>query len=157
MPWATPETWTHLELNTAAKANSDLRDNMVWLKTRPWATDTSATPSTASTTPVVISGLSVPLTVTGGACLFLFQTSVSVAVGASVAVNFQYRVDGVQIGSTITLYTQGAGLVSAVSLWHITSTPPTAGARTFEMYWYTGSSTLSASSNTTQLWIVELF
>ena len=157
MAWTTPETWTSPELANATKLNSDLKDNMNWLKTRPWATDTSATPSTASTSAVVISGLSVPLTVTGGACLFLFQTSVSVAVGAGVAMNFQYRVDGTQIGSTQTLYTDGAGLVHAVSLWHITATPPTAGARTFEMYWYVGSSTMSASSNTTRLTIVELF
>lgn len=158
MAWTTPETWTHLELVDATKSNLDLRDNLNWLKTRPWAVDTAAAPTILVGTPTAMTGLSTVVTCTGGNVLMMFNCSFSGNLAGSTPVTFQWRIDAVQVGSSMQMYTAGANLIDAISMYYITSTPPTVGARTFTIYWNSnGANTITATNNTPRLIVMELF
>ncbi len=97
--WTTPRTWAVDELLTAAKLNTDLRDNLLALKVPPQAEivrDNGSRYATTSTTWVSVdsTNLKVSLTTVGGDVEVFFQGVLSADSATSRHVWFDFRIDG---------------------------------------------------------------
>lgn len=159
MAWTSPRTWVdgNLVSHTGTYSlNTELRDNLLWLKTRPIGQDTAASPTTNTGVAAAITGLSTSFTTTGSNVLMTFATSVYYTA-ANSTVDISFRIDGVsQFAYQFT--TVGVGQVSPIGILYVTDTPPSAAAHTFEIYW-NGiiGSVLNATPNTCFFSVTELF
>jgi hypothetical protein len=157
MAWTTPPTFSTNELFTPNTLNTYLRDNMVWLKTRPWTS--AAISGTTTSTSFVAATASASLTSqTGGAVLITFNGYHS-NTSASVSSAITFAIDGVLQGDATNglllfhTHSTANGNMSIRPVW-ITSSPPAIGAHTYEVYRKTASGTLTLTGT---MYIVELF
>ncbi len=113
-------------------------DDLQWLKVRPYtAANMTGTPSTASTSFVLVTGLTVDITSTGGNVeISAILTSSNSVTSAHV---FTAYINGVNQGDAtfglITKTNTQANAVENESFTFITSTPPAAGTVTCAIYW----------------------
>jgi hypothetical protein len=136
--WRTPIDWNVGQLVTAEEMNFQLRDNLLWLKSPPMGTaNLAASINTTSTTFTLATGLSIPLTSTGGRMLLSASFPANTNVG-STAIYFTFAIDttlqGDAVNGIVAALPTGAALF-AVSLSYLTA-PLTAGvAYTFSVRW----------------------
>ncbi|NWF69035.1 MAG: hypothetical protein HXY40_08110 [Chloroflexi bacterium] len=152
--WTTPKNWNVGELLIAADMNTHLRDNLDWLKSRPFNSVAVATTTTTSTSFVQMTGASVSLTSVGGSVLIM--ASMVVYGSAACTITTDFAVDGTRVGHTtngLLALTSAPSNVNATMVW-ITPTPPSAGAHTYTVWWKTSAGTATAADY--RLFVMEV-
>ncbi len=155
--WTTPKNWNVGELLIASDLNTHVRDNLEWLKARPFAYQAIATTTTTSTSYVAVTGGSVSLATVGGnvliACLVNAANS-----GAGNGNFFDLAIDSTRQGDA----SNGLGFIStpvsgyydlALLLW-MTCPPPSAGSHSYALYWKTTAGTITL--NYARLFVMEV-
>jgi hypothetical protein len=107
----------------------------------------AANPSTASTSAVLMTDMTLAMTTTGGPVLVLFTAAVSAAI-ASTAVIFEIYLDGAPTGTGRQVSPSAAGETVIVPLMSLFV--PSAGAHTFTIRWYVAGPAGAATSSGTQ-------
>lgn len=93
--WTAPKNVIGGESSDAAFWNTYLRDNMTWLKSRPFISGSTGTVTTTSTSFVEMTNSSISLTTTGGYIFFWAVGWSSNATGGAVN-TFDLAIDGVR-------------------------------------------------------------
>lgn len=156
MGWTAPPTFTDTQSMTVAIMNTYLRDNLNFLKTRPWTS--AAISGTTTSATFAAATASASLTTYGGAVLIAFQGYHS-NTGVSVSSAIDFYIDGVQQGDAtngmllFNTHTTANGNMT-IRPFFITSSPPSAGSHTYEVYRKTASGTLTLTGT---LYVVEWF
>lgn len=148
--WTTPRTWAMNELVTESLLNQQLRDNLEYLSSRPFAEyqwTSSYTTTSTSFIAVDSTNLRLSLTTNGGDVLVLLAASAS--NNTSGADNFlDVAVNGVRKGGVNGIY--GFDTASTNNPFNV-SVPIiidglAAGSHTFELQWRTSAGTLTLNS-----------
>lgn len=156
MGWTAPPTFTYAQAMTVDILNTYLRDNLNWLKTRPWTS--AAISGTTTSAAFAAATASASLTSVGGNVVIVFQgyhsnTSASVSCGIDFAIDGARQGDatnGLQLFHTHSTATDNY----PITTFFITSTPPSAASHTYEVYRKTASGTLTLTGT---LYVVEWF
>lgn len=135
--WTDPVTWEDLDMVSAVDLNTQLRDNLLYLKGRPAAFVAdfdNAVISTSSTAWVDMTGMSVTITTTATSRLLILASG-----SLNCTNNFTYPtldLDGTNLGNAtygMAAIGGGSGPNYGFSLAHITTTPVAAGAHTVKL------------------------
>jgi hypothetical protein len=158
--WTANRTWTDGELVNASIMNQYIRDNLDWLKGRPYISEQDFDGTFFSTTSSSFqdTGADAVLTTTGGRVLVLAFGSVTVGNGATSAVLTLYE-DGVNKGdATEGMQYQTSATNGRVPfcMAYITPTAPTAAAHTWKVYLRSTDNTNSAAIKQYQMWAIEI-
>jgi hypothetical protein len=158
--WTANKTWASGEVVTAAMLNQYVRDNLDWLKGRPYIQEQDFDGTFFSTTSSTFqdSGADAVLTTTGGRVMVVAWGSVLIGNTATNAVLTLYE-DGSNVGNA----TEGMQyLVAATNgrvpfcICYITPTAPTAAAHTWKVYLRSTDNTNSANIKQIQMWAIEI-
>lgn len=158
--WTTPRTWVEGEIVTAALMNEVIRDNLDWLKGRPYiqANDLDGTVYSTTSSTFQDTGLSATLTTTGGRVMVVAWGSFLVGNSATNAVLTIYE-DGVNQGNA----TEGMQYLVAGSngrvpfcIVYITPTAPTAASHTWKLYLRSTDNVNTANIKQYQMWATEI-
>ena len=140
--WTTPKTWVASEMATAALFNTEIRDNLTWLKT-PLESGkivfATADFTTTSATYVDITGCTTTITTKGGGLDVFLRISWSGSVGT-----IQLLVDGVS--EAILGATTGANPIGATLYHHIAAL--SAGSHTIKAQAKVSAGTLTIKGTT---------
>jgi hypothetical protein len=154
--WSSPKNWNVGELLIASDFNAQLRDNMEWLKSRPFNTGTISTTTTTSTSFVQMTGSSASLSSVGGNVLIIFVGGVSNS-GAGNSSSLDLAIDGTRQGDAsfglVSVHAPVANYNDMCCMVFMTSTPPIAGSHAYSVYWKTAAGTLSGAG---RLFIMEI-
>jgi len=156
MAWTTPRTWTDNEFVDAVIFNTHIKDNLNWLKARTYGSATISG-TTTSTSFAVATG-SVVLTTYGGNVALVFigvhsNTSASVQCAIDISIDGTRQGDstnGLQLFHTHSTATDNYPITTVF----ITSSAPSSGSHTYEVYRKTASGTLTVSGT---LYVMEWF
>jgi hypothetical protein len=151
--WTTPATWTTGQLVSASDLNTQVRDNLEYLKER---TDTPASAqyvlnetanySTTSTAFVDVDATKLVFTLVtrGNPVLVGFYGTVATAASAEAPIYFDVMLDGVRLGTDDGIVmcqrngsTTGSMALDSVSFVHFIPTL-VAGSHTFKLQWKAG-------------------
>jgi hypothetical protein len=160
MAWTTPATWTQNQLITPALFNLHLRDNLNWLKTRPWSSVDVNFGGASANFERVTPTLSV--TSVGGNVAMFFSGRVSHGFAAAVACAIDIAIDDNRVGDV----TNGLLLFNThttIGNYHLTtpfyittgSTTPAAGEHTYGVY--IKAATAVSLTIVGTLYVTELF
>lgn len=135
--------------------NQQIRDQMLFLKSRPYNDVTIAATTTTSTSFVQMTGASVALTSYGGAILIVFDGTQS---NSGLNLNsWDLAVDGLRVGDATNgltgIKTPVANRNDSIVLPFITTSAPPAGNHTYTVYWKTAAGTLSGAG---RLYVTEI-
>jgi hypothetical protein len=158
--WSANRTWTDGELVNASIMNQYVRDNLDWLKGRPYISEQDFDGTFFSTTSSSFqdTGADAVLTTTGGRVLV-------VAFGtwqpANVATDGKMTVyeDGVNKGDAtagMISTAVGTGQDTAFCICYITPTAPTAAAHTWKLYLRSTDNTNATLITQYQMWAIEI-
>jgi hypothetical protein len=144
--WTTPKNWNVGELLIASDLNTHLRDNLEWLKSRPFNAATIAATNTTSTSFVQMTGSSASVTSVGGNIMMIFVGSIAGTAAGNVA-TLDFAIDGTRVGDVtnglVLLIHPVANYNDICCMVFMTSTPPSAAVHTYSVYWKTSAGTLS--------------
>lgn len=145
LTYYTPETWATNEIVKAPKLNRHLRDDMQYLKTPPFTSYTlPAIISTTSTSFVEVTGATVTVTSSGGN-MWIAACGESDNSATGNTNTFDLAIDGTRQGHATTGLTTivacGIQYADNVNLIFFTTTPPSAGAHTYSVYWKVSAGT----------------
>lgn len=157
--WTAPRTWNPGDLAAATGAinlNVQVRDNLDWLKTPPFANAQAATDiSTTSTTPVDMTNMSGTLTFIGttGWCGF----TAPFLSDTSRTLNINVYIDGVNAG--VVAYREAVPVPPINVSWLCRFTGITPGSRTFTVRWSTSAGTMfqPGATNGNRIFFVSEF
>jgi hypothetical protein len=154
--WTAPKNWNVGELLIASDLNTHLRDNLEWLKSRPFNNVTIASTNTTSTSFVQMTGSSVSLSTVGGNVMIVFLGTVNNS-GAGNTSSFDLAIDGTRQGDAsfglVTVHTPLANYNDMCCMVFMTSTPPSSGSHTYSIYWKASAGTLTGSG---RLFVMEI-
>jgi hypothetical protein len=154
--WLAPKNWNVGELLIASDFNAQIRDNMEWLKSRPFNAVTIAPTNTTSTVFVQMTGSSASLTSVGGNMLIIFVGTVNNS-GAGNVSSLDIAIDSTRQGDSsvglVTVHTPANNYNDMCCMVFMTSTPPIAGSHNYSVYWKTSAGTLSGSG---RLFVMEI-
>lgn len=160
MAWTTPKTWTELETLTSADMNLHLRDNMKWLKGRPYvqANDFDGTVYTTTSSTFQDTGLSATLTTTGGRVMVVAWGSWNINNSVTNAVmtlyqdgsNLGHSTEGVHVLVGATAHRNGFAIV------YITPTAPSAASHTWKLYLRSTDNATGVNIKQYQMWAIEI-
>ena len=162
MGWTAPPTFTYAQAMTTTIMNTYLRDNLLWLKTRPWTSLAVGFGGSSSSFEPVTTTTS--LTTVGGDVVMFFSGRVSHGFAANVACAVDFGIDGARVGDAtngLQLFTTHGttGLYHLATPLYITSsatgTTPTAGSHIYGMY--IKAATAVSLSIVGTMYIAELF
>ncbi len=143
--WTTPADWSTQERVLASKLNAQLRDNLKWLKSRPFANVVmTATVNTTSTSFVELTESRITFTSAGGnifmAACGIFSNSITGTINT-----FDLAIDGTRQGDATVGLTQitcpNNNYPDCLSLLYMTSSPPSADSHTYSIYWKVSANT----------------
>lgn len=145
MAWTTPTTRSTDDLINASIWNTDLVDNLAWLKDP--LTDVvslAAQLTTTSTSFADMTGVTRTVTTNGGSVLVGFTCAIGIA--AAAVINFDLQVDGTSQGGTdgiVSHFHTGTGSIALpVSfVWLVEGL--SAASHTFKLRWKTSAGTVT--------------
>ncbi len=146
--WTAPKSWIGGEVAKAAKLNEQLRDNLTWLKSRPFVAGATGAVTTTSATFVTMTNSTVNLTTTGGYILFWATGYYFNSAGGLGT--FDLAIDGLRQGHATFGTTLLQGLLANyndnLNIMMITGGGAggsllAAGAHTCSLQWYVNSGT----------------
>jgi hypothetical protein len=155
--WTAPKTWIEEEHVTADELNTHMRENMTFLRNRPYDDVTLGSVATSSTSFVELTGSDATVVSQGGNfIIFANGTSSNTNVTATF---YDLAIDGTRVGdATIGLtshstpvanYTDNIGLV-----W-FTETPLSAGSHDLSVHWKVGAGTATALNFRVYAWEIR--
>ena len=154
--WSTPKNWNVGELLIANDFNAQLRDNMEWLKSRPFNTLTISSTTTTATSFAPVTGSSVSLSSVGGNMLIVFVGTVSNS-SAGFITTLDLAIDGGRQGNSTTgliaVQTPVANYTDGVCMAFLTSTPPSLGSHAYTVHWKVSAGTATLFG---QLFVMEV-
>jgi hypothetical protein len=125
---------------------AQLKENLEFLKERPFNMVNNTVRTTTSTSFVEMVGSPVSLTSFGGNMLIVVNGKVS-NTNAGTGSNLDIAIDGTRVGDAslgLTGITHPvANYLDCLSLVWFSSTPPSAGSHAYSLYWKTSANTLS--------------
>lgn len=140
MAWTTPATWVANQLMTPALFNLHLRDNLNWLKTRPWSTATIASQAFSSAS-FAKASTTVSVTSVGGAMVLFFAGNHNHNTTSASACAVDFGIDDIRMGDVtngLALFNTHATATNTTlfSLLYITegSTIPIAGSHQYQVW-----------------------
>lgn len=144
MAWTTPTTRATNLLVTASIWNTDLVDNLNWLKNRTYDVITISTTTTTSATFGAMTGASITLTNTSGGRVLLWFTGTIQHSGVQ-NVTLDFAIDGTKQGNATNglqvMTIAGANYSMPVCMVFLTDTAPSAGSHTYTIHWKTTAAT----------------
>jgi hypothetical protein len=179
MPWHTPITWQVDQLVTETHLNTQIRDNMDYLKERvdnptsdEYTANETSDYSTSSTTFVDVdaTNLAFTLNTKGNAVMVGFYGTVNTVTTTDMYIYFDVLVDGVRRGGDdgmVLVSRKGASgyalATDSVAFVHLIPSL-SVGSHTFKLQWKAvgGSATLRAGAGTSlfdlhpQFWVREV-
>jgi hypothetical protein len=157
--WTAPATMVDGVVQGAAWFNQYLKDNLEWLKGRPYVQeqDFDGTFFTTSSATFQDTGADAALTTTGGRVMVVCWGTILVASTSTNGYLTIYE-DGVNKGDAT------AGMQTAVqnsppvpfSMVYITPVAPTAAAHTWKVYLRSSSGAANVSITQYQMWAIEI-
>lgn len=141
--WTAPATITDGDLVDATWLNTNIRDNMDWLKGRPYASavNYNLTFSTTSTSLVDVTGASLTLPTTGGRVMVAGYLS-----GTGLNYIQTLLQDGANLGNgTYGMLGNGDVRYGPYPIFYITGTAPSAGSHTWKVQVKTANATYASS------------
>lgn len=125
--------------------NEQLRDNLEWLKARPFNSVNNTTQTTTSATFVEMTSSSIAVTSVGGNMIIVANGKVWNTTAANITLDL--AIDGTRQGDAtngLTVVSQGgATRYDCVDMVWFTSTPPSAASHNYSVYWKTNAGTAS--------------
>lgn len=152
MAWTSPKTWSADELVTNTMLNTHLRDNLNYLKAKPYGKASLATQITTASTSFTDTGLSVAVTPAGEAIIASFTGVVGISGGSQC--QFDIDVNGTRQGGTDGLVcVVTSGTVESVALTIIVDGLTPGNLYTIKVQWKVnaGTGTLYAENSASQL------
>jgi hypothetical protein len=141
--WYPPKTYYAGKKPNYEDLNKYIRDNMLFLKTRPFDTAATGNISTSSTTFVEATNTSLTLTTYGGDILY-WVTGQSWNAGVGAFNTYDLAVDGVRQGhttfGTTIITTAAANYSDNLNLIMVTTNPIFAGTHAVSLFWKTSVS-----------------
>jgi hypothetical protein len=157
--WSSNKTWTAGEVVTAAMMNQYIRDNLDWLKGRPYISEQDFDGTFFSTTSSSFqdTGADAALTTTGGRVMVVCFGTILTASTATQAYLTIYE-DGANKGDASEGMQGGTNNNARMPfcLVYITPTAPTAAAHTWKTYLRSGDNTNAATIKAYQMWAIEI-
>jgi hypothetical protein len=157
--WTANRTWVAGEVVTATLLNQYVRDNLDWLKGRPYVSqqDFDGTFYAATTAVFADTGAASALTTTGGRVMVV---AFGACYGSNTAdISLTIYEDGVNKGDATlgmtTDYTTNASSVP-FCICYITPTAPTAAAHTWRLYAKGDDSSGNIAVTQVQMWAIEI-
>jgi hypothetical protein len=154
--WTTPKNWNVGELLIASDLNTHLRDNLEWLKNRPFNSAAISVTNTTSASFVQMTGSTVSLTSMGGNIMMVFTGSVAGSATGNTG-TLDLAIDGTRQGDVTTGLTvivhPAASYNDICCMVFMTSTPPSAAAHNYSIYWKTSAGTISGVG---RLFVMEI-
>ena len=156
MGWTAPPTFTFAQAITPSDLNTYLRDNLLWLKSRPW-TSAAVTGTTTSTSFAAATASALLTSVGGNVIITFFGYHANTSASVQCAIDF--AIDGIRQGDASNglqlFHTHStANDRYSITAIFITTTPPSAGSHTYEVYRKTASGTLTLEGT---LYVEERF
>ena len=149
--WTHPQNWYGGNKTLYTQLNTYLRDNLLWLKSRPFDTAATGNISTTSTTFVEATNSNLSLTTYGGNLLYwVCGQSWHSGAGIGEFTTFDLAVDGIRQGhvtyGTCIITSHTANFRDCLTLNMITTTQIDAGTHNCSLYWKkTGVGTANAN------------
>jgi hypothetical protein len=141
--WYTPKTFYAGTKPTYQEFNKYVRDNLLWLKTRPFDTAATGAISTSSTSFVEATNSSLSITTYGGNVLY-WVTGQSWNAGVGSFNTYDLAIDGVRQGhatyGVTIITTSAANFRDCLNLFMISTTQIDPGTHAASLYWKTSVS-----------------
>ncbi len=145
--WQSPIDWDAISgaFATATHLNEQLRNNLEWLKSRPFNSASLTTKTTTSASFVEVTESSIAITSVGGNMLIIANGKLSNSAAALTTLDL--AIDGARVGDATNGLTRitnpVANYMDCIGMVWFTSTPPSAASHNYSIYWKTNAGTAS--------------
>lgn len=141
--WHALVDWTDVFVD-ATDYNEQLRDNMEWLRTRPFNNNTLGTVTTTSASFVALTGSSTALTSAGGNMIVVANGKIGNNTAGAVMM-IDLAIDTVRQGHAtnglVAITVPANNYLDCINVAFMTSSPPSAGSHDYAIYWKTSTGT----------------